>query len=248
MNNKVLISIFTLLSFVSFGQNCPTRIGDFIINETTTDIDYCRSTNNKIDNGQDMVNHETEYSMIDFDYGTTSTVYELIPDKDKISGWYNRDYASIDDSVKVYFIPYYETEGISIKNLLLKFKDQNLFYIQASISKDYFDILTQKYKGKGIKSAEKKTNNKCNNIKLKKYLDTHVELSFFSEIEDLTAKISMDNIINSDCEFKNTRVIEIYNSKVYLEYLKSRNAILKRLVIEKIEKDKKEKEERLKKF
>ncbi len=249
---RQLFFLFIFTTSVCFAQNCPTRIGGFIINESSvydlSKICDCNETANKIENGQDLINQEVEYDMIDLDYGITSSAYELKPDLEKINGWYNRDYASVSDSTRVFFIPYYKTENISIKNLLLKFKNDSLFYIKASISKDYFDILIEKYKGKGIETANKKTQNKCRIAKLRKYLDIHKELSFFSEIEEISAKISIDNIINSDCKFEDRKDIEIYNPKVYLKYLQSRNILLKKLVEEKIENDKKEKAERLKKF
>ena len=245
---RLLFSVFIFISSISYSQNCPTRIGDFIINETSIEIGFCRNSVHKIENGQDFVNEEIDSDMIDFNYGYNSTVYELKPDLEKISGWYNRDYASLSDSTRVFFMPYYQADDVSIKNLILKFKDGELFYIKASLSKDYFNVIAEKYKGKGDKVVDKKTNNKCKLAKLKKYLDSHTELVFYSDEDTINARITLDNKINSDCKVQDDRFIEIYNYEIYIQYLKTMNRLMKQMLEEKIENDKKEKIEKLKKF
>ena len=251
MNKLCFLFFLTLFSY-GFSQNCPNRIGDFIINETSiydlSKICDCNETGNIIENSEMFVNTKVTSDMIDADFGFTSTVYELKPDIDEISGWFNKNYACVNDFARVFFIPHYKTENISIKNLTLKFREGSLFYMKASISKDYLDILAEKYKGKGIVTLNKRKANKCSIAKLKKFQDNLKEISFISENKDITAYILIDNKINSDCTFENTKNIEIFNPDLYILHLESNLRSIKKNLEDKIENDKKYKIERLKKF
>ncbi|KRD07345.1 hypothetical protein ASE21_17785 [Flavobacterium sp. Root901] len=235
-------------------QDCPNRIGDFIINESTTDVfekicNYCSGHYYiPISNGIDYLSHEVANEDSDYDYSLTTTIYELKPDLDNITSWYNFDYANLSDSTRVFFIPNYETDGISIKNLLLKFNNDKLFYMKASLSQSHLDIIIEKYKGKGIISETKKTKNKCKLLKFQKYMNEHSEINFLSSFDKIRAKITLDFKVNSNCRAVRDDTIEIYNFDELVVNLKSLNYNAKILIEEDKISKQKAKEEKLSRF
>lgn len=252
---KVLFILAYLFANIANSQECPNRIGDFIINESTIDVfekvcTYCNSSLHglSITNGEDYLALGVSSEDIDYDYSGSTMIYELKPDLENIKSWYNFECANLSDSTRVFFIPNYETNGVSIKNLLLKFQNEKLFYIKASLSQDYLDIIIEKYKGKGIISATKKTKNKCKLLKFQKYLNEHSEINFLSSNDKIRAKIILDFKVNSSCKAVRDDTVEIYNFEDHINNLKSLNYNAKRLEEEdKIEKQK-AKEEKLKRF
>ena len=253
---KTCLTISTLLIFnLLFGQNCPNRIGDFILNETTLRnlpkiCPYCDTKKFlSITSGDDFLTTEVGDDDLDKSNLGSNFYHELFYDTTSIGGWYTHDYANINDSVRVLFIPNYETDGMSIKNVLLKFYNDTLYYMRASLSKAYKELLFEKYKGQGYKSAVKKTKNACKNIKFQKYPNTHSEYQFSTETDSTTfAKMIFDFQITKDCEVYTDDRIEIFNLTIYLKELRGTNVGLNRFLVEKKARLKKEKEIKLERF
>lgn len=251
---KIIIILISLLLNNVNAQDCPNRIGDFIVNESTTDVfekicDYCYGSYSlSITNGIDYLAHEIDNDLIEYDYPISTIIYELKPDLDNITSWYNFDYANLSDSTRVFFIPNYVTDGISIKNLLLKFNNDKLFYIKASLSQSHLDIIIEKYKGKGIISETKKTKNKCKLLKFQKYMNEHSEINFLSSFDKTRAKITLDFKVNSNCRAVRDDTVEIYNFDELVSNLKSVNYNAKRLIEEDKINKQKAKEEKLSRF
>lgn len=186
------------------------------------------------------------YQDLDEKYSGSSSAYLIKPDYKNVKSWYNLEVASVNDSTKVIFIPSYETDSIVIKNVLLKFYNDKLYFIKASLNKDYTDIILQKYKGKGHKSEEKKTPNTCKNLKLKKYLNTFSQYFFTSEENKIRAMLTFDFKINKYCE-TNDR-IEIFDFDIYIG--ENKKILFNMENIQMLEDDRKkiEKEQKLKRF
>lgn len=209
-----------LIGVYSNAQDCPTRIGDFEINSTSTsDLKWIlpyASIMSIIEDEDEYQNHIVKHEDLDEEYAGNIFAYELKPDYKNVKSWYNLEVASVNDSTEVIFIPSYETNDIVIKNVLLKFYNDKLYFIRASLNKDYRNIILEKYKGKGHKSEEKKTSNACKNVKLKKYLNTFSQYFFGSEENKIRAMLTFDFKINKYCETVINDRIEIFDFDIYI--------------------------------
>ena len=254
---KKIVLINTLIFFINslFGQDCPNRIGDFILNETTISklpkiCDICEIQLFKsISNGEQFLEEEVDASDLNnSDIGSTS-LNELFFDDNNINGWYSTNYACVNDSVRVLFLPNYETDEISIKNLLLKFYNDTLFYISASLSKSYADIILEKYRGMGTQIKDKKTKCECEKVISKNCVNRYFEYLFSSKTKNYTsARIIFDIGIPKNCIPYSLNRIEIFNQKIWLKELYDGKEDLKKIVDEKNSQIKKEKEKVFERF
>ena len=152
------------------------------------------------------------------------------------------------NDIRVIFIPSYKTDDIVIKNVLLKFYNDKLYFIRASLNKSYTNIILEKYKRKGHKSEEKKSPNACKNIKLKKYLNTFSQYFFASEENKIRALLTFDFKINKYCETVINDRIEIFDFDIYIR--ENQKIIFNMENMQMMEDDRKkiEKEQKLKRF
>lgn len=242
-----------LIGIYSNAQDCPTRIGDFEINSTSTsDLKWIlpsyASYMSIIENLDDYQNHIVNYEDLNEEYTGDSFAYVIKPDYKNVKSWYNLEVASVNDSTEVIFIPSYKTDNIIIKNVLLKFYNDKLYFIRASLNKNYTDIILEKYKGKGHKSEEKKTSNACKNLKLKKYMNTLSQYFFASEENKIRAMLTFDFKINKYCETVINDRIEIFDFDIYMR--ENQKIIFNMENMQMMEDDRKkiEKEQKLKRF
>ncbi|MCG2611817.1 hypothetical protein LZZ90_09905 [Flavobacterium sp. SM15] len=252
MKKIILILIFAYLN--SFAQDCPTRIGDFEINSTNLDDLklilplYTISSMSNIKNADDYQVYKVEHEELDDEYSGGYFAYEVKPDLENIKSWYNVEIANPNDSTRVFFIPSYKVDDVVIKNVLLKFYNNQLYFIRASLTKSYADIILEKYKGKGHKSEEKKTPNACKNVKFKRYPNIFSQYFFSSTENKIRAMLTFDFKINKYCETVINDRIEIFDFDIYIREGDKIIANLEKLKKEQEEKKKFEKEEKLKKF
>ena len=242
-----------LIGTYSYAQDCPTRIGDFEINSTSTsDLEWIlpsyASHMSIIENFDDYQNHTINYQDINAEYAIDPFAYVIKPDYNNVKSWYNLEVASVNDSTEVIFIPSYETNNIVIKNVLLKFYNDKLYFIRASLDKNYTNIILEKYKGKGHKSGEKKSPNACKNLKLKKYLNTLSQYFFASEENKIRAMLTFDFKINKYCETVINDRIEIFDFDIYLRENKKIAFNMENMQMLEDDRKKMEKEEKLKRF
>lgn len=242
-----------LIGVYSNAQDCPTRIGDFEINSTSTsDLKWIlpsyASYMSLIEDPDEYQNHIVNYDNLDEEYTGDQSGYRLKPDYKNVKSWYNIEVASVNDSTEVIFIPNYKTDDIVIKNVLLKFYNDKLYFIRASLNKSYTNIILEKYKGKGHKSEEKKTPNACKNLKLKKYLNTISQYFFASEENKIRAMLTFDFKINKYCEIVINDRIEIFDFDIYMR--ENQKIIFNMENMQMMEDDRKkiEKEQKLKRF
>ncbi|OOV18494.1 hypothetical protein [Flavobacterium sp. LM4] len=218
---KIFFLYILLISNIDYAQDCPNRIGSLVINSTTFRYfsNICLSCNiyglPTIKNKEDYLLYKVAQSELNNDPLDESIAYEVKPDFENIKSSYNMEIASLNDSIKVIFIPIFLTNGIYIKNPLLKFKNDNLFYMSASLSKEYRDIILEKYKGKGHKSEEKTTPNTCKDLKFKKYKNSFYQYFFASEENKIRALLTFDLKINKYCEVEINNRIEIFDFDIY---------------------------------
>lgn len=243
----ILIGIYTN------AQDCPTRIGDFEINSTSTSdlesiLPSYKSLVLTIENLDEYQSHTVNYEDLNEKYLVDSFAYKVKPDYKNVKSWYNLEVASVNDSTEVIFIPSYETNDIVIKNVLLKFYNDKLYFIRASLNKSYTNIILEKYKGKGHKSEEKKTANSCKNLKLKKYLNTFSQYFFTSEENKIRALLTFDFKINKYCETVINDRIEIFDFDIYIRENKKINFNMENMQMLEDDRKKLEKEEKLKRF
>lgn len=249
---KYLLFII-LIGVYSNAQDCPTRIGDFEINTTSISdlkslLPSYTSYLSTIENLESYQNHTVNYEDLNEEYTGSTFAYEVKPDYKNIKSWYNLEIASVNDSTEVIFIPNYETNGIAIKNVLLKFYNHKLYFIRASLNKSYTNIILEKYKGKGRKTEEKKTANSCKNLKLKKYLNTFSQYFFTSEENKIRAMLTFDFKINKYCETVINDRIEIFDFDIYIRENKKINFNMENMQMLEDDRKKIEKEEKLKRF
>lgn len=242
-----------LIGISSNAQDCPTRIGDFEINSTSiSDLKWIlpsyASITSIIEDENEYHNHIVKYEDLDEEYAGDIFAYELKPDYKNVKSWYNLEVASVNDSTEVIFIPSYETNDIIIKNVLLKFYNDKLYFISASLNKGYRNIILEKYKGKGHKSEEKKTANGCKNLKLKKYLNTFSQYFFTSEENKIRALLTFDFKINKYCETVINDKIEIFDFDIYIRENKKIKFNMENMQMMEDDRKKIEKEEKLKRF
>ncbi|MCC9019144.1 hypothetical protein [Flavobacterium lipolyticum] len=193
-------------------------------------------------------NHTVSYEDLDQEYVGDLFRYEIKPDHKNVKSWYNLEVASVNDSTEVIFIPYYETDNIIIKNVLLKFYNDKLYFIRASLNKNYTDIILEKYKGKGHKSEEKKTPNACKNPKLKKYFNTISQYFFASKETKIRAMLTFDFKINKYCETLIDDRIEIFDFDIYIRENQKITFNMENMQLLEDERRKTEKEQKLKRF
>jgi hypothetical protein len=242
-----------LIGVYSHAQDCPTRIGDFEINSTSiSDLKWILPSyaliSSVIEDENEYQNHVVSYEDLNEEYAGDIFAYELKPDYKNVKSWYNFEVASVNDSTEVIFIPSYETNDIVIKNVLLKFYNDKLYFIRASLNKSYRNIILEKYKGKGHKSEEKKSPNTCKNVKLKKYLNTFSEYFFASEESKIRAILTFDFKINKYCETIINDRIEIFDFDIYIRENKKINFNMENMQMLEDDRKKLEKEEKLKRF
>jgi hypothetical protein len=242
-----------LIGVYSNAQDCPTRIGDFEINSTTTSdlqliLPSYSSYMSIIEDPDEYQNYIVNYKDLDEEYIGDQSAYRIKPDYKNVKSWYNLEVASVNDSTEVIFIPSYETNGIAIKNVLLKFYNDKLYFIRASLNKSYTNIILEKYKGKGLKTEEKKTANSCKNLKLKKYLNTFSQYFFTSEENKIRAMLTFDFKINKYCETVINDRIEIFDFDIYIRENKKINYNMENMQMLEDDRKKIEKEEKLKRF
>ena len=250
---KVIYYILLLTNIICKAQDCPNRIGDFIVNSTM--INDLETVDRIFKYSVTTINNSHEYFLYmvpqtelnDEDAGDTS-IYEIKQDTIKIKSWYNVDIATTNDSTRIFFIPNYKTDGISIKNVLLKFYDDRLYFIRASLSKEYREIIFEKYKGKGNTIENKTSPNQCKNLKFKKYPNRFNQY-FFASTEDKTrALITMDFKINKFCEMVLSDKIEIFDFDKFINESDGIDKQLKRLTEDQNQKEAAKKEKILKRF
>jgi len=252
---KITFLLIVLMTSGINAQDCPNRIGSLVINSTTFK-DFSNICLTCKLYGLPTIKNEKEYllSRISQDrinnneYISESPAYEIMPDLENIKTSYNVEIANVNDSTRVIFIPIFFTSGIYIKNLFLKFYNNKLYYMSASLSKEYMDIILEKYKGKGRKSEEKITQNNCKDLKLKKYKNNFYQYFFASEENKIRALLTLDFKINKFCEIVINDKIEIFDFDIYINETNTITSNLERLEKEKNNKIKIETEERLKKF
>lgn len=249
---KYLLFII-LIGMYTNAQDCPTRIGDFEINSTSTSdlesiLPSYKSLVLTIENLDEYQSHTVNYEDLNEKYLVDSFAYKVKPDYKNVKSWYNLEVASVNDSTEVIFIPSYETNDIVIKNVLLKFYNDKLYFIRASLNKSYTNIILEKYKGKGHKSEEKKTTNSCKNLKLKKYLNTFSQYFFTSEENKIRALLTFDFKINKYCETVINDQIEIFDFDIYIRENKKINFNMENMQMLEDDRKKLEKEEKLKRF
>jgi hypothetical protein len=242
-----------LIGIYSNAQDCPTRIGDFEINSTSTsDLKWILSSYasymSTIENLDGYQNHTVNYEDLNEEYTGDPFAYEIKPDYKNVKSWYNLEVASVNDSTEVIFIPSYKTDNIIIKNVLLKFYNDKLYFIRASLNKNYTDIILEKYKGKGHKSEEKKTPNACKNLKLKKYLNTLSQYFFASEKNKIRAMLTFDFKINKYCETVINDRIEIFDFDIYMKENQKITFNMENMQMLEDDRKKIEKEQKLKRF
>jgi hypothetical protein len=242
-----------LIGIYSNAQDCPTRIGDFEINSTSTsDLKWILpsyiSIMSTIENLNDYQDNMIKYKDLDEEYSGATFAYEVKPDYKNIKSWYNLEVASVNDSTEVIFIPSYKTNNIIIKNVLLKFYNDKLYFIRASLSKNYTDIILEKYKGKGRKAEEKSTPNNCKNLKLKKYRNTLSQYFFASKENKIRALLTFDFKINRYCEPVINDRIEIFDFDIYMRENEKINFNMENMQMLEDDKKKIEKEQKLKRF
>lgn len=251
---KIFFLYFLLIHSINYAQDCPNRIGSLVINSTTfRDFsNICLSCNiyglPTIENQEDYLLYKVPQSELNEELIDESTAYEVKPDFENIKSSYNMEVASLNDSIKVIFIPVFLTNGVYIKNLLLKFKDDNLFYMSASLSKEYKDIILEKYKGKARRSEEKTTPNTCKDLKFKKYKNNFSQYFFASDENKIRALLTFDLKISKHCEVEINDKIEIFDFVIYISESDKIIPNMEKLQKEKDDKIKLDKEERLKKF
>lgn len=252
---KITILLIAIITGTINAQDCPNRIGSLVINSTTfKDFSNICLTCNLY--GLPTIESEKEYLLMRIpqdrinndEYISESPAYEIMPDLKNIKTPYNIEIANVNDSTRVIFIPIFFTSGIYIKNLLLKFHNNNLYYLSASLSKEYTNIILEKYKGKGRKSEEKITPNNCKDLKLKKYKNSFNQYFFASEENRIRALLTFDLKINKFCEVVINDQIEIFDFDTYIGESDKITSNLEKLEEEKNNKIKSDKEERLKKF
>lgn len=252
---RITILLIALLTVTINAQDCPNRIGSLVINATTFK-DFSNICLTCKLYGLPTIESEKEYSLLrisqdrvnDDKYISESPAYEIMPDLENIKTSYNIDIANVNDSTRVIFIPIFFTSGIYIKNLLLKFHNNNLYYVSASLSKEYMDVILEKYKGKARKSEENTTPNSCKDLKLKKYKNSFYQYFFASEENKIRALLTLDFKINKFCEIIINDKIEIFDFDIYINESDKIISNLEKLEKEKNDKIKIDKEERLKKF
>lgn len=252
---RITILLIVLITVRINAQDCPNRLGSLVINSTTFKdfSNFCLTCNLY---GLPKIESEKEYLLLRIsqdrinndEFISESPAYEIMPDLENIKTSYNIEIATVNDSTKVIFIPIFLTSGIYIKNLLLKFYNDKLYYASASLSKEYMNIILEKYKGKGRKSEEKVTQNNCKDLKLKKYKNNFYQYFFASEENRIRALLTLDFKINKFCEIVINDKIEIFDFDIYMNETNTITSNLERLQEEKNNKIKIEKEERLKKF
>lgn len=247
--------LIILVGIYANAQDCPTRIGDFEINSTiVSDLErilpsYSYSSYMPIiEDLNEYQNHVVNFEDLNEEYSGDSFAYRLKPDYNNVKSWYNLEVASVNDSTEVIFIPNYETNNIIIKNVLLKFYNDKLYFIRASLNKNYTDIILEKYKGKGQKSEEKKTPNACKDLKLKKYQNTLSQYFFASEENKTRALLTFDFKINKYCKTVINDRIEIFDIDIYLR--ENKKILFNMENMQMLEDDRKkiEKEQKLKRF
>ncbi len=234
-------------------QDCPTRIGDFEINSTkTSDLESILPSYSSymtiIEDLNEYQNKVVNYEDLNEKYSGGTLPYRLKPDYNNVKSWYNLEVASVNDSTEVIFIPSYETDNIVIKNVLLKFYNDKLYFIRASLNKNYTDIILEKYKGKGFKSEEKKTPNNCKDPKLKKYHNSLSQYFFASEENKIRAMLTFDFKINKYCETVINDRIEIFDFDIYIRENKKIKFNMENMQMMEDDRKKLEKEEKLKRF
>jgi|GEM_PF-2203933 len=242
-----------LIGINSNAQDCPTRIGDFEINSTkTSDLEWILSSYSSympiIEDLHDYQNLVVNYKDINEKYSGGTFPYRLKPDYNNVKSWYNLEVASVNDSTEVIFIPSYETDNIVIKNVLLKFYNDKLYFIRASLNKNYTDIILEKYKGKGQKTEEKKTPNACKDLKLKKYQNKLSQYFFASEENKIRAMLTFDLKINKYCETVINDRIEIFDIDIFLRENKKILFNMENMQMMEDDRRKFEKEQKLKRF
>jgi hypothetical protein len=245
--------IIILIGINSNAQDCPTRIGDFEINSTkTSDLEWILPSYSSymtiIEDLNEYQNNVVNYEGLNEKYSGGTFPYRLKPDYKNVKSWYNLEVASVNDSTEVIFIPSYETDNIVIKNVLLKFYNDKLYFIRASLNKNYTDIILEKYKGKGFKSEEKKAPNACKNVKFKKYLNTLSQYFFASEENKIRAMLTFDFKINKYCETVINDRIEIFDFDIYIRENKKIQFNMENMQMMEDDRKKLEKEEKLKRF
>jgi len=242
-----------LMGTYSNAQDCPTRIGDFEINSTTTsDLEWILPSYSSympvIENLDEYLSLTVNYEDLNEEYTGDTSPTRIKPDYKNVKSWYNLEVASVNDSTEVIFIPSYKTNNVIIKNVLLKFYNDKLYFIRASLNKNYTDIILEKYKGKGHKSEEKKTPNACKNLKFKKYSNTTSQYFFASKENKIRAMLTFDFKINKYCETVINDRIEIFDFDIYIQ--ENQKIIFNMENMQMMEDDRKkiEKEEKLKRF
>ncbi|STO19401.1 hypothetical protein [Flavobacterium hibernum] len=241
------------IGMYSNAQDCPTRIGDFEINSTSSsDLKWILPSYSSymsiIESLDEYQNHIVNHEDLNEEYARDPFAYVIKPDYKNVKSWYNLEVASVNDSTEVIFIPSYETNNIVIKNVLLKFYNDKLYFVKASLNKNYTDIILEKYKGKGHKSVEKKTANACKNLKLKKYLNTFSQYFFASEENKIRAMLTFDFKINKYCETVIDDRIEIFDFDIYIRENKKITFNMENMQMMEDDRRKIEKEEKLKRF
>jgi hypothetical protein len=213
----ILLTI-SLISNITIAQNCPTRIGDFVLNETTIPSLYKWSIFREVYSGTEFLDYEVDWRERNEEYSGIESMIELFPDIAKPSGWYSTNYASFNDSVRVFFIPNYKTDGLFIKNVVLKFYNDTLFFIRASISKSYQDVLLEKYKKKFFQSENKKIKSECKNKILKGNLslNTFMRFVFYKNTDTTTfGWMILEHGLTKNCDVYDEDRIEIFNKEKY---------------------------------
>ncbi|MDP5200072.1 hypothetical protein [Flavobacterium sp. DG2-3] len=246
--------LFIILIVInSNAQDCPTRIGDFEINSTkTSDLEWILPSYTSympiIENLDEYKDYIVSYRDVDEEYAGSSFAYLIKPDYKNVKSWYNLEVASVNDSTEVIFIPSYKTDNITIKNVLLKFYNDKLYFIRASLNKNYTDIILEKYKGRGYKSEEKKTPNTCKNPKLKKYHNSLSQYFFASEENKIRAMLTFDFKINKYCETVINDRIEIFDFDIYIRENNKIKFNMENMQMMEDDRKKNEKEQKLKRF
>lgn len=247
------VLIFFIISH-SKGQDCPNRIGDFIVNETVFSS-INRICNCEIDRSS-LIKNEGDFLAqyvfpddINNTWSGSNRVFQLIPDANNIHNRFSDSYASFNPSVRVLFIPNYETDGIYIKNLLLKFYGDTLYYIQASISNDYQTML-EKYNGKGTLISRKITKTLCKNKKIQQNAFNVFSVVYFYSQTDtsIVAKRVLDYGISSNCQIYTKSVIQIFNINTHSKEMNETKNYIKNIIKIKNEQLQAEKKKKMSRF
>lgn len=226
---KTIISAMLLFAQLNvFSQDSPSRIGDYVVGETTlssfkSQITYKSTTieNNDHVSAFERAPNDDEKGNIWIHPVEVDYVTEFPTRKELLY---------LNDSTEAFFINYIDLGSYVVNNVFLYFFKDTLVKISYDGSPKVNTIILDKYKGKAVSLVKTKSKSDClTKTKSGKSVDNlKIKSTFLDRKNNLYATVELNLIVSENCDLSQYVSVDIYDKARYSNFIDECTAFLQR--------------------